>query len=105
MTNKKRTGSPDWKLYTAEGEYMASAHDPALLAACIGVLGDGATIRFRHMFTCWTEGLDGFGLESYDTVVEKCHAEVELRRDSRGVVHRTVEKKERQDAYTKSLKG
>lgn len=101
---RKRSGSPDWKLYAADGEYKASAHEVELLAACIGLLGVNATIRFRHMFVCWTEGEDGFGLESYDAVAEKCHFEVERRRDIRGVVHRTVAMKERQDAYTESLK-
>lgn len=74
--------SPRYKLYSADGEYQASAKDPALLAACIGVLGEGATIRdgrSSRKLVLWTEGLDGIGFESYDAVCEACLARQDKR--------------------------
>jgi hypothetical protein len=66
--------SPRWKLYTASGEYEASAKNPETLAAAIGILGEGATIRDGHSKVVWTEGKenDGIAFESYDAVANKC---------------------------------
>jgi hypothetical protein len=70
--------SPRYKLFDAQGVYQASAKQPELLAACIGLLGHGATIRDGRptpMRILWTEGenADGIGFESYDTVALKCY--------------------------------
>lgn len=94
--------SPDWKLYDRDGNYNASAWDPVLLAACIGILGDGATIRYRHLFTAWTEGKDGEASESYDKVAEKCFAEVRARTDRWHGIHRTPAAKERYERHIES---
>jgi hypothetical protein len=70
-------GSPQWKLYTASGRYMASAKEPECLAACIGLYGHGATIRHGHSLICWTEGVDGYGFNSYDACSLKCQERVQ----------------------------
>ncbi len=65
-------GSPKWKLYTADGVYEASAKHVETLAAAMGVMTEGATIRAGHGITCWTEGKDGHSHNSYDVVAETC---------------------------------
>jgi len=66
--------APRYKLFNAEGTYMASSKDPALFAACIGLLGHGATIKDGRDLkrVLWTEGVDGIGFESYDAVCIAC---------------------------------
>jgi hypothetical protein len=66
--------SPRYKLFNAQGVYLASSKHPELLAACIGLLGTGATIRDGRNLkrTLWTEGTDGIGYESYDAVCIAC---------------------------------
>jgi hypothetical protein len=65
--------SPAWKLYGPDKKYKACSHDVVLLAACIGILGDGATIRRDHSLIVWTEGVDGKAGESYDVVKKTCY--------------------------------
>ncbi len=68
-------GSPRYKLFTPSGEYVASSKQPELLAACIGLLGQGAKIKDgRNLsITLWIEGIDGIGFESYDYLAETCY--------------------------------
>ena len=63
--------SPDWKVYTAGGIYIASVKSPeygAMIMAGIGYIG--TTLRYGHKRIVWTEGIDGFASESYDQVAE-----------------------------------
>ncbi len=63
--------SPRWKVYRADGEYIASVKDPMLGAMLLaGLSEEGATIRLGHSRVAWTEGVDGNAGESYDTVAE-----------------------------------
>jgi hypothetical protein len=73
------SGSPQWKLYDPQGEYQAASKQIELLAACIGVLGEGATIRQGHSFIVWREGTDGIGFESYDQVAITAYQRVNDR--------------------------
>jgi len=76
--------APRYKLYDPEGNYQASSKQPELLAACIGVLGEGSTIRDGRDLkrVLWTEGVDGIGFDSYDTVAETCYQRQNPRYDS-----------------------
>jgi hypothetical protein len=58
--------SPQYKVYTAAGEYEAACKHAEIAAAVVGVLGDGATVRYQHGSRLWTEGKDGKAGESYD---------------------------------------
>lgn len=62
-----------FKVYTAgkEKSVVAACADPTDAAAVVGPYGTGATIRIRkNGKPLWTEGVDGFAGESYDTVGE-----------------------------------
>jgi len=69
--------APRYKLFDPKGTYQASSKDPALLAACIGLLGEGSTIKDGRDLkrVLWTEGegRDGIAWESYDAVCDKCY--------------------------------
>ena len=64
--------SPRWKVYDKNGEYQASCKEVEAAAAIVGFYGEGATIRASHdkRHIVWTEGVDGWAIESYDTVAE-----------------------------------
>ncbi len=64
--------SPRFKVYDADGEYVASfkylEHAACLVA---GIGGAGTTIRDRHATILWTEGSEEFpAAESYDGVAQ-----------------------------------
>ena len=73
--------SPRYKLFDANGTYQASSKQPELLAACIGLLGNGAHIKDgRNLkLTLWVEGVDGIGYESYDQVAITCYEREDKR--------------------------
>lgn len=58
--------SPQWKVYTTEGEYVASTKHTEGASLLMSLYGNGATIRFDHRKIVWTEGLDGNACQSYD---------------------------------------
>ena len=65
--------SPRFKVYTPEGEYVASCHYASDAGAIVNLYGDGATIRDGHRKAnvVWTEGSEEQPAgESYDFVVE-----------------------------------
>lgn len=64
--------SPDYKVYSATGEYIGCAKHVEYAAAMVSLLGQGATIRLGHesKYTLWTEGVDGDAHESWDAVAE-----------------------------------
>jgi hypothetical protein len=72
--------APSWKVYSDSGEYLASCKYPEHAAALVAALGvDGTTIRWVHVLTVWTEGVDGHAGESYDVVAEQCLKLVQAR--------------------------
>jgi len=72
--------TPGWKVYSKDGEYLASFKYPEHAAALVGALGvDGTTIRWVHVLTVWTEGVDGHAGESYDVVAEHCWKLIQAR--------------------------
>ena len=63
--------TPPWKVYRANGDYLAATISPEYAAMLLSALGDdGATIRHGHTRKdiAWTEGEDGYAANSYDRV-------------------------------------
>lgn len=63
-------GSPKWKLYNAEGEYIAACRyvEDALMLMAFN--GDDSTIKFDHRTLVWTEGKEEIrASESIDRAV------------------------------------
>lgn len=61
----------DFKIYTAENEYIASVKSPFYGAMILaGLSSRGTTIRFGHLnrHTVYTDMIDGHASESYDEV-------------------------------------
>lgn len=58
--------SPRWKVYTPQGEYVASTKHTEGASLLMSLYGNGATIRFDHRKIVWTEGVDGNASQSYD---------------------------------------
>jgi hypothetical protein len=66
--------APIWKVYTKDGDYIASVKHPMFGAMiCAGMGQEGTTIRWGHAKVVWTEGIDGRAAESYDAVADLCH--------------------------------
>jgi hypothetical protein len=65
--------SPALKVYSPEGEYVGSAKELMGAGVMAQVYGDGSTIRLGHnkKSILWTEGVDGFICDSYDTAGAK----------------------------------
>ena len=61
--------TPVWKVYHADGEYLASVKYPEIGAMILaGLGGPGNTLRYGHHKVVWTEGQDGEAWQSYDEV-------------------------------------
>lgn len=73
--------SPEWKVYTPDGDYTACFKHPCDAAAFVAILGEGATIRHKgsRAVALWTEGKDGSAGESYDLVAQRCYDMVRER--------------------------
>ena len=69
------SGTPNWKVFTPHGNYIASCKLPEDAAAIVASYGEGAQIRFGHAKkdTAYTDGIDGNAGESYDEVAQICH--------------------------------
>jgi hypothetical protein len=65
-------GSPILKVYSPEGEYVASCKEVIGAAVLVATYGDGSTIRLGHnkKSTLYTQGVDGDASQSYDTTGE-----------------------------------
>jgi hypothetical protein len=64
------SGSPQWKVYTQEGEYVAAMKYPSDAAMVIAGLG-GGTVRHQHRRVVWDEATALFPAgESYDRAAE-----------------------------------
>lgn len=70
---------PDWKVYSAAGEYRAAFKAPEEAAVLVSFLGAGATIRWGHRRAdvCWQEGRDGAAADSYDHVADTCYGRID----------------------------
>jgi hypothetical protein len=55
------SGSPRWKVYTEDGEYVASCKFVEDAAAIVAMRGDGTTIRDGHRRIVWTDGAQRLG--------------------------------------------
>lgn len=63
--------SPRFKVYTRNGEYIASTTQPESAAMIVGGYAElGMSIRDGHSHIVWLEGYDGDAGESYDRVAE-----------------------------------
>lgn len=65
-------GTPRIKVFDAQGQYQASAHDYAAAACLMGLYGEGATVRLGHSKkdVIWTEGKDGSAADNFDVLAE-----------------------------------
>lgn len=64
-------GTPKWKVYSPDGEYIAATRYAEDAAALVAVRGDGATIRWNHGSVVWREGAEKQPAgESYDYVAQ-----------------------------------
>ena len=62
--------TPPWKVYTAEGEYIAACKYPSDAAAVVGLSNSG-TVRHQHKRIVWREGQEVvMASESYDEAAE-----------------------------------
>ena len=48
--------TPRYKVYTADGRYMAACKEPEGAACLMTLYGEGATVRLNHKRVLWTEG-------------------------------------------------
>lgn len=65
--------APQFKVFNAQGEYVAACKEIELAAVLVSFLGDGSQIRKGHNKNAvlWTEGKeDQPASQSYDRVVE-----------------------------------
>ena len=61
--------TPEFKVYTADGEYIAACKHIEDAAAVVALYNEGATIRWMHSKIVWKEGAENFpASESYDEV-------------------------------------
>lgn len=67
--------APPWKVYTADGEYVAACKDIEDAAALVAFRGLGAQIRYEHRHIVWREGFEQQpAAESYDFVATLTNA-------------------------------
>ena len=74
--------TPQFKVFTAANEYVASIKYLSDAAAFVSVLGEGATVRNGHAkkATIWTEGITGNAYDSYDEAAEVMQLAIENQR-------------------------
>lgn len=75
------TESPRFKVYNADGMYIAACRHIEDAAAVVALHGDGATIRDGHprTRTVWLEGRDGKAGDSFDVVGEVAYERMNYR--------------------------
>ena len=79
--------SPRFKVFTEQGEYVASAKTPTIAAMVVSGLG-GGTIRDGHGPIVWTDGKDGDAGESYDVVEDIVWSRIRARSHARYAEYR-----------------
>jgi len=62
--------SPRLKVYSADGQYLASFKYAEDAACLVAMRGNASTIREGHSTVVWLEGVDGIAAESYDALAE-----------------------------------
>ena len=63
--------TPQYKIYSPSGEYVAACKHPSDAGAIVNLYGDGATIRLGHKRIVWTEGQEAQPAgNSYDFVAD-----------------------------------
>ena len=75
-------GTPRFKVYSSQGEYVAACKHASDAGALVGLYGEGATIRDGHALkhTVWKEGFeDQPAGESYDYVSQVAHIRANAR--------------------------
>ena len=77
--------SPQYKVFTADGTYVAAIKHLEDAAAFVSIQGEGSTVRNGHAKknTLWTEGLDGNAGESYDEAAAVMRAVIDERAAAR----------------------
>lgn len=77
-------GSPVWKVFSADGLYVAACKHVEDAACLVAMRGDGTTIRYQHKFVVWTEGAEKQAAgESYDYVADIANARLNERYSDR----------------------
>lgn len=65
------SGSPRYKVYTAQREHVASCKHLEDCAAIVALYGNGAQVRVGHSMVIWTEGREEIpASESFDRAAE-----------------------------------
>ena len=73
-----------WKVYSDEGEYLATCKYILDAAAILGAHGiPGYTIRDHDHYVVWTDGDDGVAGDSFDNVAEVVRLRTVVRPDKR----------------------
>ena len=76
--------SPEFKVYSPQGEYVASCKFAEDAAAVVALHGTGAKIKHYHKQVLWHEGAeDQEAGESFDHVALACWARIDLARKER----------------------
>lgn len=74
-------GSPSFKVYNRNKEYIAACKYAEDAAAVVALYGDGATIKYQHSWLVWTEGSEiAEAATSYDFVAQTIWNRIEERR-------------------------
>lgn len=70
--------APEWKVFNADGEYVAACKEIEGAAVLADFYGNGSKIKHEHRLTVWTEGAeDQPAAESWDHVATTAYARVE----------------------------
>ena len=82
LRSHKLGATPQYKVFSAENEYVASIKYPSDAAAFVSILGEGATVRNGHAKkdVLWTEGITGNAFDSYDHAAEVMQLAIENQR-------------------------
>ena len=78
------SGSPKFKIYDCNGDYMAATKEAEAAAVLVSWYGDGATIRYEHGPVIWREGAEGApATDSLDGTSETVWSRINARRQLR----------------------
>jgi len=74
-------GTPEWKVYDPQGDYVAACKHIEDAACLISLYGERATIRLSHGRALWVEGKESQPAEDgYDFVAQTVLARLRERR-------------------------
>lgn len=72
------TGTPKFKVYSPDREYIGCAKYAVDAAALVSLQGDGATVKHKHGKIIWREGGEEISAgESYDRAVRIMHRRID----------------------------